>query len=238
MNVKSTGIVAIAIAALGLCLPLAAFAHEYRVYQIGDKTYSLVVGSVNEPVAVDDKSGVELIVSQLPKVQAKPDVGSDDGPSGMPVIGLDATLQVEVSAGSQKKTLSLVPEEGNPGAYEAVFLPTVATTYSYRIFGAINGVPLNVSYACNPAGDSLTAQDSSQQRISDQVTQTMQGGSFPCPVERASLQFPQSTPSQSELADSLQVLQDRPAQHDTLAWLIAVAALGFSLAAWMKTKKQ
>jgi len=35
--------------------------HERRHYTIGDQGYLLVVGSINEPVYVDDKSGVEVL---------------------------------------------------------------------------------------------------------------------------------------------------------------------------------
>ncbi len=34
--------------------------HERRLYTIGDQNYLFVVGSMNEPAFVDDKSGVEV----------------------------------------------------------------------------------------------------------------------------------------------------------------------------------
>lgn len=34
--------------------------HERRLYTIGDQDYLFVVGSMNEPALVDDKSGVEV----------------------------------------------------------------------------------------------------------------------------------------------------------------------------------
>jgi hypothetical protein len=37
-----------------------AFAHQRQLFMIGDKDYLFVVGSINEPLYVDDKSGVEF----------------------------------------------------------------------------------------------------------------------------------------------------------------------------------
>jgi hypothetical protein len=37
-----------------------AFAHQRQLFTIGDKDYLFVVGSLNEPIFVDDKSGVEF----------------------------------------------------------------------------------------------------------------------------------------------------------------------------------
>ena len=37
-----------------------AFAHQRALYNIGGKDYLFVIGSQNEPVFVDDKSGVDF----------------------------------------------------------------------------------------------------------------------------------------------------------------------------------
>ena len=39
------------------------FAHEERLYTIGDKDYWITVGSINEPVFIDDKSGAEAFIA-------------------------------------------------------------------------------------------------------------------------------------------------------------------------------
>lgn len=39
-----------------------ASAHENRLYNIGNKDYWITVGSINEPVFVDDKSGAEVFI--------------------------------------------------------------------------------------------------------------------------------------------------------------------------------
>ena len=39
-----------------------AFAHQRQLYTIGNQDYLIVIGSLNEPIFVDDKSGVDLRV--------------------------------------------------------------------------------------------------------------------------------------------------------------------------------
>ena len=98
-----------AAAVLGVLLlaPLTALAHEHDMFQIGDKQYQFVVGSLNEPVVVDDKTGVDLTVTSGGGAPTRSPDGGMDGPptKSAPVTGLDKTLQVEISAGSQKKVL-------------------------------------------------------------------------------------------------------------------------------------
>ena len=37
-----------------------AFAHQRQLYTIGNQDYLIAIGSLNEPIFVDDKSGVDL----------------------------------------------------------------------------------------------------------------------------------------------------------------------------------
>src|SRR4030095_12528385 len=128
-----------------LCVVLwtqTAGAHENHTNRIGDKTYQFTVGSLNEPVAVDDKTGLDLRVSAI----AKP------GAEGTPVTGLDQTLKVELAAGGKKKVYNIQPAFGQVGAYRTAFYPTVQTTLSYKIFGTVDNIPIDVTFTCNPAG--------------------------------------------------------------------------------------
>ncbi|HVW66658.1 MAG TPA: hypothetical protein VHA78_02910 [Candidatus Peribacteraceae bacterium] len=212
-----------AVAALMLLLPVAASAHEHHVYQIGDKTYNLTVGSLNEPVYTGDKSGVEFIAEQLPK-GASLTSGSDDGPQGTPVTGLETSMKVEVSAGGKTQTFDFVPEDGNDGAYEAVFYPTVATTYAYRLTGTINNVPVDVTYTCNPAGNVEVPEDTAKKTISANVTQLDTGGAFPCPVDNSSVMFPESAPSAIDLQNRISALEQSSSQ--SVIWGVAGMILG------------
>src|SRR4051794_20943657 len=88
-----------------------ALAHETHVYRIGSRTYQMTVGSLNEPVVVDDKTGFDLKV-------VIPAAGKNDP---VPVAGLDQTLKVEIGAGGKKKVFDIQPAFGTPGSYKTTF---------------------------------------------------------------------------------------------------------------------
>lgn len=169
-------------------LPLVASAHQHAEYEIGGKTYEFVVGSLNEPVAVDDKTGVELRVAQ-----------EGAGGATTPVSGLESTLKVELIAGSSKKTFDLSPVYNTPGAYAAKYYPTKATTISYRFFGTINETPVDLTFTCRAEG--AEAAEEGEKQISEGVTQVMKSGGFGCPSEKVSLGFPEESASVADLAD-------------------------------------
>src|SRR4030095_8079567 len=106
-----------------------AVAHERQLVQIGTNDYLLVVGFLSEPVFTGDRSGLDLRVV-LPDRSNPLDARA---PEVTPVENLDQTLKVEVRAGPHARTFDLKPTYGAPGRYEAVFYPTVATTYSFRL---------------------------------------------------------------------------------------------------------
>jgi hypothetical protein len=60
--IASTTIAAAAILVLSSTgiLQNVAFAHQRQLFTIGDKDYLFAVGSIGEPLYVDQKSGVEL----------------------------------------------------------------------------------------------------------------------------------------------------------------------------------
>ncbi len=176
---------------LALLLPLAASAHQHAVFTIGKTAYTFTVGSLNEPVAVDDKTGVDLTVT---KGGGMPTMGADgdmDGPAAASVLvaGLESTLQVELSAGGQKKTLALSPAYGKPGAYTAAFYPTVATSISYRFFGTIEGNQVDVTFTCSPAG--ATPANEGQKDLGNGIMQVSKMGAFGCPLDKTSMGFPE-----------------------------------------------
>ena len=168
-------------------------AHETRLYTIGDQDYLFVVGSINEPVYVDDRSGVTASVS----FSDPTDPMNSQANGTIPVEGL--TLKADVSAGGNNMTLDLEPAFGEEGAYEAVFYPTIATTYSYAVYGDINGTAFRDTFTCSPAGESEPAQDNSTVTISDGVTRIGQAGGFGCIESRADISFPEQYISNYEL---------------------------------------
>ncbi|MDB4978469.1 MAG: hypothetical protein JWM56_655 [Candidatus Peribacteria bacterium] len=233
-----------AVSAALFLLPVAASAHEHQTFKIGDKTYSFTVGSLNEPVVVDDKSGVEFMVSQLGVPGAVKPASDGDGNSesaGVPVENLQQTLKVEVAAGDKKRVFDLSPAYGTPGTYEAVFYPTVQTTYSYRFFGTLNNTPVNVTFSCNPTGHTQTPEDKKEVKISDGVTRTDKAGAFGCPYGKAEMGFPEPSTTLADITTTLSGLAPTTDLSATglgvWSLLISIVALAVGAGAHMKKRK-
>jgi hypothetical protein len=173
-----------AVAALALYGTPAA-AHERHLVQIGTTDYLLVVGFLHEPIYTGDRSGLDLRVV-IPDQSNPLDARAQEV---KPVDNLDKTLKVEVKAGPHARVFDLRPTYGAPGRYEAVFYPTVATTYSFRLFGAVDKVPFDLTFGCNPLGH-VSVEDKSTVKLSEQVTRKALIGSFGCPSARADAEFP------------------------------------------------
>jgi hypothetical protein len=165
-----------------------ALAHQRYWLQVGQADYLLVVGSLDEPVFTGDKSGVDLTVL-VPDPANPMDSRSE---KAKPVEGLEKTLRVEVKAGPHARVFELEPRFRAPGRYDAVFYPTVATTYAYRVFGTIGGSPIDMTFTCNPAGHVAAAEDKSVVKVSADVTRKGVTGSFGCPRARSEAEFPPS----------------------------------------------
>ena len=229
-----------AIFGLYVAAPVAS-AHEHDVYRIGSGYYLVTVGSLNEPFVVDDLSGVDLRVEQL---SGPPTAGAKGALKGAPVTRLEQTLKVELSAGDKKETLPLEPSYGAPGSYSAKFIPTVQTTYSYRVFGTIAGDAVDLTFPCAPGEVSEDAQDNSTVKVSDTVTRIAKTGGFGCPAARGPSGFPEPAHSSYELNQNTQnvvaVLQ-RSRQEATRAealgagGLVAgIAGLVTAIVAWKR----
>jgi hypothetical protein len=190
-------------AALFSFAPLAA-AHERDTFKIGDKYYLLIVGSLNEPFIVDNISGVDLRVSQLSGPGGHGAVGTAG--KGTPVTGLERTLQVELAAGDKKETLPVDPSDKGPGSYTAIFIPTVQTTYSYRIFGTIDNNSVDLTFTCVTGEVSESAEDNSQLKVSGSITRLRKIGAFGCPGSKKTMGFPEPSLSSYEMNQSLQDL--------------------------------
>jgi hypothetical protein len=242
MNKNLSLFVIAAQVALFLVAGSSASAHERDTFKIGDKFYVLTVGSLNEPFVVDSISGVDLRVQRLAGTAGN-DVGKVAG-KGVPVNGLEQTLKVELAAGNKKETLAFDPSDAAPGAYAANFIPTVQTTYSYRIFGTIENSALDVTFTCAAGEVSETAEDNSQVKVSDTVTRTHKVGAFGCPTSRKGMGFPEPSLSSYELNQNSQGLaaaaeaagkQAAAAQTLSIA-AVVMGALGLVAAgvAWKK----
>ena len=163
-----------------------ALAHQKALYTINGKDYLFVIGSLNEPASVDDKTGVDFR-GIWPNAT---DPTNSQANGTQPITGLENSLKVEISAGDKNMTSDLEPAFGELGSYESkTFYPTIATTYSFRIFGDINGTSFDQTFACNPAGGEATKSDNSTVQISQDVVRKALVGGFGCPEPR--LGFPE-----------------------------------------------
>lgn len=213
-----------------LLLPATALAHETRVYEINGVEYEIIVGSVVEPAIVDDRNGVSVEIVR----------------DGAFFVGAQDMLQVEISAGEQKRTLSLNPLYGYQGQYKANFIPTVPTTMTYRVFGTLENVPVNLSFECNPAGHPKSEDVLSPVEISDVVTQTVKKGSFGCPEAREDFTFPEKTEGDYQLSKEVSELQNVVNKNASsgrtttalslVALLLALASLGLVVATTVRKK--
>ena len=180
-----------------------AFAHQRQLYTIGGQDYLIVIGSLNEPIFVDDKSGVDLRV-----LRADPNNPMNSSAEGAaPVEGLEETLQVELGAGNVTRVLQLEPAFGEPGAYEAPFYPTVATTLTYRLFGTINNTPVDLTFTCTPTGEAGAVADNSTVQISEGVVRKGIEGGYGCPAPLIDAGFPEPLVSNNEIVTSLEQLR-------------------------------
>jgi hypothetical protein len=182
-----------------------AFAHQRQLYTIGDQDYLFVVGSLNEPIFVDDKTGVYLRV-----LTPDPNDPMNSNANGTaPVEGLGETLQVELGAGNVTKVLQLEPAFGEPGTYEAPFYPTVATTLTYRVFGTINNTQVDLTFTCSPAGEAGDVADNSTVQISEGVVRKGIEGGYGCPAPLTDVGFPEPFVSNNEIVTTLEQLQSQ-----------------------------
>src|SRR5919112_4021040 len=164
-----------------------ALAHQRALYTINGKDYLFVIGSLNEPASVDDKTGVDFR-GIWPNAT---DPTNSQAEGTQPITGLENSLKVEIFAGDKNMTSDLEPAFGELGSYESkTFYPTVATTYSFRIFGDINGTNFDQTFACNPAGGEATKSDNSTVQISQDVARKALVGGFGCPEPRVGFPEP------------------------------------------------
>ena len=121
------------LAGIALLLPVtAALAHGHVM--VGD--YELAIGFATEPAVVGDRNGLGLRVRNTK--------------TNEPVTGLEDTLQAELIFGSSSKVLKITPVAGQAGAYTAPFIPSEVGDYTWRIFGTIEGTPVDASMTSSP----------------------------------------------------------------------------------------
>lgn len=203
---------------LTLLIPSISLAHETRMFEINGVEYEMVVGSLNEPVIVDDKTGVSVEIVR----------------DGAFLVGAQENIQVEMIAGDKKKIVNLSPVYGYEGQYKSNFIATVPTTLTYRIFGTLENTPVDISFTCNPAGHPQSEEDTTRTEISDNVFQTLKRGTFGCPQPKEEFGFPEPAPSsfQTEKAVSaMQAVEPAEQNQSNASSSMSVIAIVLSLLA-------
>lgn len=134
------------IAVIGLFALTRVSAHEGR--EVANGQYEIVMGFLDEPAFVGEKNAMIVEVIKVGPA-ASPEAGSEND-QGTPVEGLAETLQAEVIYGDQKLTLELRPLFGQPGSYVGYFFPMAEGDYSFRIYGEIEGNPIDETFTSGP----------------------------------------------------------------------------------------
>jgi hypothetical protein len=174
-----------------------SYAHQRALFDINGKDYLFVIGSANEPLYVDDKTAATLD-GYWPDAS---DPTNSRANGTQPITGLENMLKVEILAGDKNMTSNMDPAFGEVGKYESeTFYPTVATTFDYRIYGNINGTHFDVTFSCQPGGETAPSDNSTVDISENVVRKALQGG-FGCPEDRVG--FPEPYISQYELSQQL-----------------------------------
>jgi hypothetical protein len=152
----------------------------------------------NEPVAVDDKTNVVLTVVS-PNMT---DPTNAEANGTQPITGLENSLKVDIMAGNKTLSSNLDPAFGELGVYESeTFYPTIPTTFSFRVYGDINGTSFDNTVSCNPILGEDVPPDNSTVKISNGVERMALIGGLECPDDR--IGFPEPYTSQFEIAQTL-----------------------------------
>jgi len=106
-------------------------AHEER--EVGD--YALHFGWRSEPALAGLLNGPEVFIS--PK-------GADEE-AGLP-DDVEVSLQVEITFGSESKTIALRQAWQEPGHFIADLIPTLPGDYSFRVFGTIGTAAIDETF--------------------------------------------------------------------------------------------
>ena len=173
-------------AAVAAMLSLAVgtvFAHEGR--EVGD--YNINIGWIVEPAYEGFINGVELRVTRVVEGgdnhhgDSTPVADDHHGDSGA-VMGLENTLQVEVTyvPTGASRVVNLSADVYEPGRYTAPMLPTTPGVYEFRVFGAIEGMQVDETFASKGGG-----------------------GGFDDIRPLADIQFPEEIPSARELESAV-----------------------------------
>jgi hypothetical protein len=160
-----------------LVTALPASAHEVR--QVGP--YTFVVGFLNEPAYAGQQNSLDLTICNGKQCQYTVQDGLRVVAN--PVTNADQTLKAEVITGSAAPlSLPLEPRYANPGKYASYFVPSKVGTYTFHIFGMVNGMKIDEKFTSSPN----TFSDAEQIHVYPPVaSQTPDAGASQAQVQEA-----------------------------------------------------
>ena len=149
-------------------------AHEGR--PVGD--YRFVVGWLEEPAYEGGRNAASVTISKVlesesmggdsPSSDGHQENGGHSSSTGRPlasaagqhheqtapVEGLEGAIQVEVThvATGARRTWDLIAVFGEPGHYVAHMIPTASGVYEFRVFGNIEGMAIDETFASRGGG--------------------------------------------------------------------------------------
>jgi hypothetical protein len=216
------GALALSLALVCLLLTTSvAAAHERR--HVGP--YTFIVGFLNEPAYAQQLNSLDLTICRGSTCTYT--TNQQNGMSGMnpstgptlanPVVGAEKTLKFEVRFGSSSPlSVPIEARWGQPGKYVAYFMPTHPGTYTFHIFGTLEGLKIDEYFTSGP------------NTFSDvEVLPT-----YPAQVSTSS-----AAPSTSPTADQFQAVESRATLATGLGvagTLLGLGGLLFALIAWRR----
>lgn len=187
----TTSLRASAVAAASLLALATSFTVASAHYVFTAGKYRIAIGWQNEP-----SSGTDTYVGAQNAIQVFIDIASATDSHGTPVSTLnqDCThpdFQITVSVGSTTSSpfcpaLVFDPDTGNGrlDEYDYPVIPTVVGTYTFHIFGTINGTPID-------------------QRITSGPT------TFDSIADASSVEFPVAVPAAAQVATKVDAVDQR-----------------------------
>jgi hypothetical protein len=193
----------------GLLIALAtsvAVASAHYVFTAGK--YRIAIGWQNEPAF-----GTDTFVGEQNAIQVFVDIASADDPKGTPVSTLNQDcshpdFQVTVTVGSTTSSPfcpapAYDPDTGNGrlDEYDYALIPTVVGTYTFHIFGTINGTSIDQTVTSGPT-------------------------TFDSIADASSVEFPVAVPATAALSTKVDAVNQRASSALATAQSAATSASG------------
>jgi hypothetical protein len=201
ITLRVSAVVASTLIALATTLAVAS---AHYVFTAGK--YRVAIGWQNEPAF-----GTDTYVGEQNAIQVFVDIATADNPKGTPVSTLNADcthpdFQVTVTVGTTTSSpyCPAPAYDGDTGngrldEYDYPMIPTVVGTYTFRIFGSINGTPIDQTVKSGPT-------------------------TFDSIADASSVEFPVAVPATAALSTKVDAVNQRAASALSSAQSAATTA--------------